>query len=287
MSKLIPVDLHKGVNIYDKFEVMEFYHSGDPEKEAQARDAVVEMMDRYVHSEIERKYGSFKDDKEDLYQSCMVKILEDLDSYNPELGNFTTYFQRSITNACSNYLSQKHHHSSPYYADKARKVKRAIDDLEKQGIKWTATDIAVKTGMSRKNVDDALILIERCEKEGELAFDSETKNASAEKGIVSPEIYYIDQIRKNLLEEALSTLDPLERELIEVRSKEKKQAYKELEEKYEMKQRTLIKMEKRAQAKLSNYRPLREFIRGESNYNPRNKTDMTFCNLFEEDADNF
>lgn len=285
--ELKPKYVYKEANIYDEYEIYAYYHDGDPEKRRMAIQATCEMMDLYIHSIIEKNFYSFQKDKEDLYQASILRVMEDLQDFDPDKGKMTTWFKMSILNACNQFLSEEYNHSTPYFAKNVKEVKRAIRYFEGQGNdKWTATDIVEYTKLSRKNVDDALERIEQIEMESGLEFEADTKNAAKERGIISPEDELILRTKERLIEEAMETLTEEEKQLITLRymTKDKKMSLHQIAKIMGEKVPRVQKKIHRAIRKLRANKELREYIHGENSVARYNKERMNFI---DEQADDY
>ena len=143
-------------------KVYEMYHSGDPALKAKATEIAYRQYTKYIYSLARQYYGSFmKMHGEDFFSAGTIGLLEGLESFDPAKGAFTTCCKPLILSEMSALAANVSNAGTQHYSNIHKKVNRAIDDLRKNGIEPTVTQIAYRTGLKREAVASALEVINR------------------------------------------------------------------------------------------------------------------------------
>lgn len=142
--------------------VYEMYHSGNPALKEKATEIAYRQYTKYIYSLARQFYGSFmKLHGEDFFSAGTIGLLEALDSFDPAKGAFTTCCKPLILSEMSALAANVSNAGTQHYSNIHKKVNRAIDDLKKNGIEPTVTQISYHTGLKREAVASALEVINR------------------------------------------------------------------------------------------------------------------------------
>lgn len=143
-------------------KVYEMYHSGNPALQQKAMEITYNQYTKYIYSLARQFYGSFmKLHGEDFFQAGTIGLLQALDTFDPAKGAFTTCCKPLILGEMSALAANVSNAGTQHYSNIHKKVNRAIDDLKKNGIEPTVTQIAYHTGLKREAVASALEVINR------------------------------------------------------------------------------------------------------------------------------
>lgn len=194
-------------------EIMEDYHSGDPEKVQNSKDKMIEALDGFIGHLIHKHFESFSGEHyPELYQEGVIGILSSMSKYSPEKGKATTFFTAPIIHEMSRYCNMYTNKSSQYHSQIMNTVKKAINHFELKQHEYTTADIILYTGLSAKKVQEALNRINAvnevyCE-------DSEAFDKALGKMSDNPEDLVIKQDHDQALVDALKKLEPDQRQAI-------------------------------------------------------------------------
>lgn len=197
----------------DEFAIMEKYHRGGEFKKEAAGEMCM-MLEKFIGDIISKRYSSYSKDRDDLQQQGFLGILEAIDRYDPNKGRPTTYFGNSIIHYISTFLDNKYRSTTPYYAKHMRLVREAIQNFEMTRTPWTEADICQVTGLSRKQVANALSNSKRLEEKCSLEYEAEVTEAGQKIGIKDPAEIVSDKIVTDALEEALENLDEIDKDIV-------------------------------------------------------------------------
>ena len=101
-------------------------------------------------------------DYEDLFQEGMAAVVEYMSKYNPELTTPTTFFNFSLQHALTDSAQTALNNiNSSHYGARVTAVKKAVGELERDGLPPSTDAISRKTGMSYQQVADTLAMINR------------------------------------------------------------------------------------------------------------------------------
>lgn len=202
------ITMDKRIDIY---EVMDYYHSDDPELQQKAVDMLIESLSGYINYVINKEFPTFTHDREALYNEAVLGILEHLKNYDPKKSSPTLYFRYAIIHNCTIYIDDYYNESTSYYRKKIDKVLRAKEILSAGGYPCTNADIAAYCGITEKSVEDALI---RHQRQAMKSSELEPLVQTREK---NPLDILIEKETKSSLEEAIQALDEIEQKIIYLR----------------------------------------------------------------------
>lgn len=156
------------------------YHSGDPQKKAEAAEKAIELLKDFIWSILNQKYGSYKKEHEDMFQECVIGVLSNLGKYDPEKSMPTTFFYVIVVNKIVAYINSNIRKTTQHYAYNIREVEKAKRKLESKGAKITEKDIAIEAGLSLETVSRSI---------------KESNNASS---VDLDKVDYLDELNRNL-----------------------------------------------------------------------------------------
>lgn len=161
---------------------------------------------------------------EDFYQQGFLAICEHYEDYDPSCGAPTTFFQGHIKGAIQKNSDNSVQKISPYYSKRKREIEKAIENLNEAGIQ-NPTDKQIQIELMKKNPKLRIFSIRRarniinCAKE--VSYDNEdfalANSEDAGMLTVSPEVKFIHEEMKMTLKEAITTLTPLQQEIINLK----------------------------------------------------------------------
>lgn len=182
-------------------KVYEMYHSGDPALHEKAMEITYNQYTKYIYSLARKYYGSFmKLHGEDFFSAGTIGLLEALDTFDPAKGAFTTCCKPLVLSEMSQLAANVSNAGSQHYSNIHKKVNRAIDDLKKNGIEPTITQIAYRTGLKREAVASALEVINRI---NFVYIDDGSVNNYASDAYDNPEKITMDKERSEELHRAM------------------------------------------------------------------------------------
>lgn len=188
------------------------YHSDNCEVRETATAEIINDYTKFISYIINTRYASYKNDWEELMQQGILGILNALQTYNPAISKPTTYFYSYIVHELTDYVSNYKSTVSPYYAAQINKVKNAISQLEKKGIKYSEHEISVLTGYSIEAVCRIFELINRT---NILHYESDDYLESCiTQNEISPETHYIKAEQNRIIHNALLCLPSIERKIV-------------------------------------------------------------------------
>lgn len=128
---------------------MGLYHSQNTQERNKATSYFIQKYENFVKDQMKKYCPSYiKDYYEDLFESGIIGILEALEKFDPENGSFTTWSKWYIRHQLQKYICEMILQSSEYYAALQNKIRKAIRNLEKNGVDCTLDNICEQTGLS-------------------------------------------------------------------------------------------------------------------------------------------
>lgn len=127
-------------------DIMEIYKS-DAKK---ASDLMIEKHMDYVYSFLWKKFPTYmRVYKDEMFQACIVGMLDAIRTYNPDKGAFTTYSTPYIKHEAFEQVCFIGKEKSRHYAIMHQKIRNARYTLEMNGETVTLEKICKMTGLSR------------------------------------------------------------------------------------------------------------------------------------------
>ena len=192
---------------------MKMYHGTEAEK-AQAIDEIVSENISLIVDVINKHYPSYKRDYfEDLKQEGVVGLLESLEVFDPEKGALATIATFYIIHHINDYISRYIHGVRPHYNRYIKRVRSALDELERRGItNPSLVDIAMLSELSIAEVKRALDVYNKSQLQ---SYDSEEYlDSMVTNTAMSPDETYEDQEKRETLASAMQELTPSEMTVI-------------------------------------------------------------------------
>ena len=188
---------------------MKLYH-GTPAEKDRAIDEIVNENISLIVDIINKHYPSYKRDYfEDLKQEGVVGLLESLEVFDPEKGALATIATFYIIHHINDYISRYIHGVRPHYNRYIKRVRSAMDELERRGItNPSLTDIAILSELSVAEVRRALDVYNKTQLqsyESEEYLDSMVTNTQ-----MTPDEVYEDVEKHEILSSAMAELTPQE-----------------------------------------------------------------------------
>ena len=211
---------------------------GNGEAYKWSKDALTRMLQRFIGHRVKQKVnGSSKDLPNDRYQEAfnesVAAITRDcvLARYDAERSMPTTFFAFYIQHALSEYFDAEYHRdSSRNRAGDMTRIRRAREDIEKQGLEATPEALAVHTGLPVHDVQTLvramarghLVYVDEVERgdrvEASVMDDSDGDGEGglldAIQGSDDPYGAVAAQERKDVWQQAFSKLSDQERECL-------------------------------------------------------------------------
>lgn len=187
-------------------EQMELYHSGDPKKEMEAKEQILNDHTRLITSIIKKHYNSYAHMwYEDLMQAGKLGLLMALETYDPEKSRPSTYFTFYIKHEIQDFISRYVNGVSIHYTARMTAVVKAQKEFENEGnFNPSDVDLSIRTGLPVEAVKQAKEFKIKSQPntfDGYDYFDSMTQQYTE-----SPEAILIDFETKNDLMSALNDL---------------------------------------------------------------------------------
>lgn len=159
--------------LYQK--ICAYAQSNDPELRQQAFTIVYEETQAYIKKLINEHYRgqgrTWVVDKEDAFQSCLQKIFERLDTFDPDRGSLTTFIHYKVKSEL-NQIKALNTNISQHYQIVLNQIAKVENSFRELGREATFTDIAIElSGVSRKTIRDALFIREEADS---MSLDSTT-----------------------------------------------------------------------------------------------------------------
>lgn len=194
-------------------DIMNRYHNS----ETQA-DAVMDMINM-LNSYIWECVGMYKgvDDPEDLYNECVIAIIEDMENFNPAVASPVKYFKNFSIQRALNKKKEQKLNLSNHYAQVAKK----IENLEKIYGQEKVDQMSNEKISETINVSPKTVQATRQQMHVTLVNDTPLINYADEYNS-SPEQLAISKEQREALVGALKELDSVDRMIfLEVAEQEK------------------------------------------------------------------
>ena len=137
-------------------EIMEMYHSGTLEGRKQANGLAIAELEKFVYSTMWKKFPSYSDLKEDLFQAGCEGILEGMKKYDPKQGAPTTFFYFYIIEQMAKLVNRGEKKMTAHYASAIAQIKEAQNKFEQMDKDWTITDLCIETGLPVETVRNSM-----------------------------------------------------------------------------------------------------------------------------------
>lgn len=156
----LKVDQIKNMSREQMRQMVDDFHSGDPERRRNAIMTAVRGLNAYIYSLIHTKYKTYEAKlAEDLEQAAYTGVIAGLEKFNPEKGKLTTWFDRYIRHEMNNVINREHN-STPYYQQQMKKIEDVLERYEKAGRIGengpTYADISLESGVPVKTIDKCI-----------------------------------------------------------------------------------------------------------------------------------
>lgn len=206
----------KSEQIRERFiGICEKYNSGDPMLKQESLNEAIDELKSFVHYVIKKKYSTYGKHYEDLVQEGYIGIMKGMEKYDPTKSLPTTFFNLYIIHEMSKFIDTEVNKTTSHYSSNLTKINRVIDKFEAQSQKWTATDIAIETGLNMETVIQCLNIKEY---KNEMYYETEeVLEANLSEKSPSPEQQCIENERMDVLYKAISTLLPEEIQVLKYR----------------------------------------------------------------------
>lgn len=136
--------------------IMEDYNSGNTERRGKAIERADALLDRYVWSIVNDKYGSYGNHREDMHSEGRLGWIAAMSGYDPAISAPTTYFYFYITHAIQVYLEANALRMTTYYSANAKVLKKIINDLEASGTTYDECLLAEISHLPLETVKNTL-----------------------------------------------------------------------------------------------------------------------------------
>lgn len=178
-------------------------------------------LNKYVHSQLYKQFPTYtkptgqgyREDEKEMSQEAWTTIMKEIGKYNSDYSP-TTFIRPHVSHEGTEYISKKSNRST-HNNNITRKVKAELERLckERNLTEYDITDqeLSENTGLS-------LLQVSRARDMANEGTQQLIDDAMSGKTFESPEDQAIAAERAQVLEEALSILTPLERDIIEARS---------------------------------------------------------------------
>lgn len=157
------------------------------DKKDQIETQLYGLVHFYAISLISAQSKSFRKDSDffaDLQQELQLIFCKHLYEYNPLTSAPTTFFKRHWVGGIARFLTTYSQRMTAHEARTISQVRKAAQELEKQGIAVTVTMISDRTGISPKRVQNA---IRRAKTSIWACVDDDSVRSSLRASIATPE----------------------------------------------------------------------------------------------------
>ena len=169
-----------------------------------SKEEMINKLDMFIYYIIERQFTTFKKYTKDLYQEGVVGILKGIDTYNPEKSKPTTFFFIYIVHEMTEFINMNINKTTSHYSANIVKVKKAINQFEREGRDWTIKDIAQETKISAETITQALNIMESA---NEMHYETaDYLDSQISQRNPSPEEEYLKNETSALIMQAISNL---------------------------------------------------------------------------------
>lgn len=147
-------------------ELAMYYNSLDSD-DKENRDIVFEKLwlavKKFVISILKNKYPTYYSNHfEEMLDCAAIDIFLELPKYDINKGAFTTYISRIIAHAGQKFVNE-YSNTSAYYGAAIAKIKKAMNAMEKEGIKFDIHTLAERTNLSMTTINICLQQIQFCD----------------------------------------------------------------------------------------------------------------------------
>lgn len=192
------------------------YNSEDANMKAWAIQEMLKKVQGFIGHMIDKHFPTYKKEYyDDLYNEGVIAVIEEMGRFDPDKGTLTTYFTPYILHRLNTFVNVEVNRSTPYYANIMRTIKEAQKYYSELHVKPSVADLALHTGLSVKKVEDGLKRIEatnECHYQSAVELDSMGINT-----FKSPEEEMLEKERNQLVMNAVSKLEELDRQIIALR----------------------------------------------------------------------
>ena len=197
-------------------EIMNRYHSGNEADRDQAKADLLESIEGFLGMAIKKYVPNYAQEYyHDLYNECVIAVLEAMDQFDPEKGTATTYFTPHLIHALSGFTNSVSNRSSSYYSANMNKIRAALVYFESRQVEPTISDLALHTGLSVQKVEQGLSRIMASD-EFHYATEAEL-DAVLKRESRNPLDEYIEKERFEIMVEALRKLKDEDLQLLMMR----------------------------------------------------------------------
>lgn len=181
----------------------------------QANTQMVDKLEMFIYAIINKRFTTFKKYTKDLFQEGVIGILKGIDGYDPTRSKPTTYFYIYILHEQNEFLNNLVNRTTSHYATSIVKIKKILNEFEKDGRVTTVKDIAQETGIPAETVAQALNIM----KNSNLVHyeNDDFLDSQMSERYHSPEEQYLEKESVILLNKAIDTLLPDEANVIRLK----------------------------------------------------------------------
>ena len=204
--------------------LMEDYHSGDPQRTSYALEMMCENMRGYIRTKVAKQFSTYINEIDDLLQEGMMGFISELrkDRYDPYRTAPTTYFDKSIGHAIRDFITRQVTKTTSYYHSTSKKINEAVQYLEDCGADVDDISIANITGLPLATIHQCMFYKQNTnmaslEAPAPIAGDGQPQTL---KDIIqdpvnnNPEGIFFEQERDRILYEAISQIDDRDKEIV-------------------------------------------------------------------------
>ena len=182
--------------------IMEKYHN--PMTQVQAVSEMIGLLNNYIWKAVDAYKGV--DEPEDLYNECVVAILEDLPNYDPLKASPVKYFKTYSIVRALNLKKEAKLNVTNHYAQVIKKIEAVEKRFSQEAVStWTNERISALTGISPKTIQAA-----RSQMHITLVSD-EALGEISDEFYKTPEQQILAEESRKILQDAINNLDPVER----------------------------------------------------------------------------
>lgn len=201
---------------------MAYYKNEDttPAQKNLAGTILYASLNKYVHSQLYKQFptytkpgSGYREDEAEMSQESWTTILKEMGKYKSDYSP-TTFIRPHVSHEGTEYISRKSNRST-HNNNITRKVKAELDRLCKER-NLTAYDITDQE--LSENTGLSLLQVSRARDMANEGTQQLLDEVTSDRTFDSPEDQAIAAERAQVLEEALSILTPIEREIVEARS---------------------------------------------------------------------
>lgn len=185
-------------------KIMEKYHN--PDTQAQGVSEMISLLNNYIWKAVEAFKGV--DEPEDLYNECVVAILEDMPNYDPLKASPVKYFKTYSIIRALNLKKEAKLNVSNHYAQVIKKIEGIEKKYSQEAVStWTNERLSALTGISPKTIQAA-----RSQMHITLVSD-EALGEISDEFYKTPEQQIIAEESRKILSEAINKLEFVEQKV--------------------------------------------------------------------------